>query len=249
MTLDKYVTKNEVIKGLHNKNLTNEKKGEGRRLSINPVTLIVTPQDESQDTVGNQEEVKDGNKTTQINNAKSIKDFESSNFKIESGMNIIFDIFKNGDAKGEFGIDAKQLLAVFREIGDKNVSLEECEETIKEADKDGSGKVELNEFLSLFLQDISKSRDTEQELLESFEIIEAGKSGFVTAEQLKSLMELGDGFDETEMNHFISMADLDGDGIINYEALSKLMFDKEKKFYMKHYGHEPKEISPLTQED
>jgi len=63
----------------------------------------------------------------------------------------------------------------------------------------------------------------EDEISEAFRTFDSDGDGFITATELHNVMKnLGENFTEEEINNMVKEGDLDGDGHLNYEGLTKL---------------------------
>ena len=99
----------------------------------------------------------------------------------------VFDMF---DVDGDGTISAKELATVMRTLG-QNPTEEEIENMIKEADKDGNGEVDFEEFCILMAK---RSQETEpdEELMEVFQLFDKNGDGIIDYRDLKEIfVELG----------------------------------------------------------
>lgn len=64
-----------------------------------------------------------------------------------------------------------------------------------------------------------KERDSEKELKEAFRVFDKNGDGFISAPELRHVMtNLGEKLTDEEVEDMIKEADLDGDGLVNYEG-------------------------------
>lgn len=74
-----------------------------------------------------------------------------------------------------------------------------------------------------------KDTDSEEELREAFRVFDKDGNGFISAAELRHVMtNLGEKLTDEEVDEMIREADLDGDGMVNYEGTAcgmKLEFD------------------------
>eukprot|EP00913_Durusdinium_trenchii_P012235 g11488.t1 len=62
------------------------------------------------------------------------------------------------------------------------------------------------------------TKDTEEELIEAFKVFDRDRDGFISGGELRqSMTNLGERLNDTEVDEMIKEADLDGDGLINYD--------------------------------
>ena len=72
-----------------------------------------------------------------------------------------------------------------------------------------------------------KNSDIEDELIESFKVFDRDGDGFINAAELRtSMMNLGEKLMDAEVDEMINEADIDGDGVINYDEFVKMMMAK-----------------------
>ncbi|KAJ1860846.1 hypothetical protein LPJ73_001211 [Coemansia sp. RSA 2703] len=97
---------------------------------------------------------------------------------------------------------------------------------INEVDKDGNGKIDFSEFLTLMARQ-NKDANDEDELKEAFKVFDKDGNGYISSQELRSVMTtLGEKLTEEEVDEMIREADVDGDGQINYEEFVKMMTTK-----------------------
>ena len=66
-----------------------------------------------------------------------------------------------------------------------------------------------------------KTRDMLEELREAFRVFDKDGNGFISLDELKSVMRsLGENLTEEEFDVMIREADIDGDGQVNYDGTS-----------------------------
>ena len=68
-----------------------------------------------------------------------------------------------------------------------------------------------------------KETDKEEELKEAFRVFDRNGDGFISAPELRLVMtNLGEKLTDEEVEDMIREADLDGDGLVNYDGKSGL---------------------------
>lgn len=99
-----------------------------------------------------------------------------------------FDLF---DADGSGTIDAKELKVAMRALGFEPKK-EEIRKMIAEADRDGSGSVDFEEFLAMMASKMGE-RDSREEILKAFRLFDDDETGKVSFKNLKRVAkELGE---------------------------------------------------------
>ena len=135
-----------------------------------------------------------------------------------------FDAF---DANGDGRLDIKELATALRSLG-FHMTEKDVEQVHQEADKDGSGYIEFNEFLQLITTHM-KEPYTKEELQEAFNIFDEDKSGTINAAELKNvLMQTGDKMKASEIDEIIQEADTNGDGVLDINEFANLLIYGQK---------------------
>lgn len=94
---------------------------------------------------------------------------------------------------------------------------------MKKVDKDGSGTIELDEFMALMAEKISE-RNPEEELKKAFRIYDDDDSGGISFENLKKVaLELGENLSNEDLLDMIKLADTDGDDDVTLDDFLALM--------------------------
>jgi len=69
------------------------------------------------------------------------------------------------------------------------------------------------------LRQMKTPQDEEIELRESFKVFDKNGDGYISASELRQVMfTLGEKLTDDEVNEMIREADVDGDGLVNYEG-------------------------------
>ena len=133
--------------------------------------------------------------------------------------------FRVLDRDGNGFITAAELRHVMTNIGDK-LTDEEVYEMIREADMDGDGQVNCEEFVAMMAQKM-KDSDREEEIREAFCVFDRDGNGFISAAELRHVMtNIGDKLTDEEVDDMIREADIDGDGQVNCEEFVTMMTKK-----------------------
>ncbi|XP_066212325.1 centrin-2 [Saccopteryx leptura] len=130
-----------------------------------------------------------------------------------------FDLFDT-DATGT--IDVKELKVAMRALGFEPKK-EEIKKMISEIDKEGTGKMNFNDFLTVMTQKMSE-KDTKEEILKAFKLFDDDETGTISFSNLKRVAkELGENLTDEELQEMIDEADRDGDGEVNEQEFLRIM--------------------------
>ena len=98
------------------------------------------------------------------------------------------------------------------------------QDMIVKVDKDGSGTVELDEFVSLLGLMKELYRVSEEEIKGTFKIFDRNGDGSISSDELREVMtSVGAKLTEDEITAMIDEADADADGSVDYEEFLKMM--------------------------
>jgi len=135
------------------------------------------------------------------------------------------EAFKLFDKDGDGTIDSSELGTVMRSLG-QNPTENELVDMINEVDADGNGCIDFEEFIQMMAKKMQDT-DSEQELREAFRVFDRDGNGFISAGELRHVMtNLGEKLTDDEVDEMIREADLDGDGLVNYEEFVTMMTAK-----------------------
>mmetsp|Transcript_29366 Transcript_29366/g.50307 ORF Transcript_29366/g.50307 Transcript_29366/m.50307 type:complete len:289 (-) Transcript_29366:212-1078(-) len=133
----------------------------------------------------------------------------------------VHNAFSRFDRNGDGSIEAKEMLVVMREMGVRNKD-DEARALIASVDIDGNGRVEFDEFLAMMARRIL-TIDGEVELEQAFQLFDADNSGYVTADEVRSLMQSsGDPLSDAEVEEMIALADPDANGRITIDEFKAM---------------------------
>ena len=119
-------------------------------------------------------------------------------------------------------IDLSMLEILTTNLG-QNISRDELEKMIKSVDKDGSGCIEFDEFVTLM---IKKTKESELEMRDAFSALDRNKNGYISPNDLRHLLYcMGENYSLEEINELLQEIDQDGDGFINYQEFLRLMYE------------------------
>ncbi|KAL2787031.1 hypothetical protein BJX66DRAFT_311818 [Aspergillus keveii] len=132
------------------------------------------------------------------------------------------EVFAVFDKDGTGDITATELGEVMRSLG-QNPTDTELQDIIDELDIDRTGTIDFDEFLILMSRKV-KDSDPEAELREAFAVFDQDKSGTISADELRRVLRsIGDDVSDADVDEMLRMADVNGDGSIDYEEFVRLM--------------------------
>mmetsp|Transcript_23882 Transcript_23882/g.68597 ORF Transcript_23882/g.68597 Transcript_23882/m.68597 type:complete len:155 (+) Transcript_23882:122-586(+) len=133
------------------------------------------------------------------------------------------EAFKMFDKDGDGCITAAELGTVMRSLGQFPTD-EELRQMIDESDQNHDGVIDFQEYLDMVRrQEILQASEPDIGL-EAFKVFDVDGDGFITAEELRQIMEkLGETLTDEEVDMMIEEADADGDGQVSYKEFSKLL--------------------------
>ncbi|CAL5371071.1 unnamed protein product [Camellia sinensis] len=134
----------------------------------------------------------------------------------------IKEAFELFDTDGSGTIDAKELNVAMRALGFE-MTEEQINQMIADVDKDGSGAIDFDEFVHMMTAKIGE-RDTKEELMKAFHIIDQDKNGTISATDIQRIAkELGESFTDKEIQEMIEEADPDRDGEVSADDFMRMM--------------------------
>ncbi|XP_027353284.1 calmodulin-like protein 11 isoform X3 [Abrus precatorius] len=130
------------------------------------------------------------------------------------------------DKDGDGCITIEELGTAIRSL-DENPTVEELQIMMSEVDTDGSGTIEFGEFLNLMARKM-KETEAEEDLKEAFRVFDKDEDGYISPSELRCVMiTIGERVTGEELEQMVKEADLDGDGLIDYEEFVRMMLAVE----------------------
>jgi calmodulin len=103
---------------------------------------------------------------------------------------------------------------------------EELKEFISDVDTDGSGNIELEEFIHLMTKIIPQQLPMSpvEEMRAAFDAFDTSGNGTLSVSELAQVMKrLNIDLSEEELNTMVLEADVDGDGEIDFEEFQSML--------------------------
>lgn len=133
------------------------------------------------------------------------------------------NLFMEFDSDYSGSISTVELSHVLKACG-LNIDEEQVEDLINEVDADGSGEIEIDEFLALIEKELFGQEWSQEDFQASFSLFDADNHGTISAKELKKVLEnLGETVTDFEVEEMIKFADKDSDGLITFEEFCEVM--------------------------
>ncbi|KIO32668.1 hypothetical protein M407DRAFT_100809 [Tulasnella calospora MUT 4182] len=132
------------------------------------------------------------------------------------------EAFSLFDKDGDGIITIHELGNAMRSIG-HNPTDSELQDMIEHADADGTGTIDLPEFLTMMAGKM-EGNDLEEQTKAAFKVLDKNGDGHITVQELyQVLVILGEKRSYKEVVDMFQEADTNADGLINYEEFAKMM--------------------------
>lgn len=123
-------------------------------------------------------------------------------------------------------ISAKELGTVMRALGQSPTD-KDIETMIQHADINKNGSIDFDEFVKMMIG-YQRRADPEQEMREAFRVFDKDNNGYISADELRYVMtNLGEKLTDQEVAEMIREADMNGDGMVDYNEFIKLLCNTE----------------------
>jgi len=143
----------------------------------------------------------------------------------EEDVEEIREAFNLFDTDGSGTIDPKELKAAMQSLGfeAKNQTIYRM---IEDIDKDSTGEIDFDEFLSIMTARIS-DKDSKEDISKVFSLFDDDGTGYISLQNLKRVAkELGETTSDAELLEMIERADKDQDGQISLDEFYAIMTKK-----------------------
>ena len=132
------------------------------------------------------------------------------------------DIFDQFDKDKDGKISGKELQNAMFSMG-QSPTEDEINEMMREVDLNQDGKIDFDEFMILMTKN-SPDTQAEEEVINAFRVFDKEGNGLIASSELKHIMmTIGDKMTEEEADEMVNEADIDEDGMINYEEFVRMM--------------------------
>ncbi|GAA0162451.1 calmodulin-related [Lithospermum erythrorhizon] len=138
-----------------------------------------------------------------------------------SELQRVFQMFdRNGDGK----VTRKELSD---SLGNLGIDIPENEviQMMEKIDTKGDGYIDMEEFGVLY-QTIVGERDEEEDTKEAFNVFDQNRDGFITVEELRSVLSslgLRQEMSLEDCRRMIKKVDVDGDEMVDYKEFKQMM--------------------------
>ena len=132
------------------------------------------------------------------------------------------DIFDQFDKDKDGKISAQELANAMISMG-QNPTEEEVNDIMREVDLNQDGYIDFDAFIIIMTRSTTDNQ-TEDEVINAFRIFDKEGNGLIASSELKHIMmSIGDKMTEEEADEMVNEADIDEDGMINYEEFVRMM--------------------------
>jgi len=139
-----------------------------------------------------------------------------------TSIKLSFDLF---DTDGGGAIDPAELKTSMISLG-LAASNPTIYQMIADLDKDGSGQIDFDEFLTMMTVRPTEN-ESREDINKVFVLFDDEKSGFVNIRNLRRMAkELGELHDDNELQEMIELADVDQDGLVSEEEFYNILTKK-----------------------
>merc|ERR1719334_734957 len=143
-------------------------------------------------------------------------------------MSYYKEIFEFFDKDGNGTITTVELGEAMRTLG-WNPTEGELQDLISVLDQEVKGAATFNEFVWLMRMELFDT-NIEQEIREAFRVFDQEGNGFISTTELSEvLMGLGDKLTKDECEELVLEADINKDGIVNYEDFVSLLLKSSRQ--------------------
>lgn len=138
----------------------------------------------------------------------------------------MFEVFRQYDPSNTGRLQLNDLPHAMLDLG-HNPTNEELQKLVQGIDKEpGRQYLDFPEFLTVLAFHLQEA-EPEEQLREAFQVFDTDGRGKLNADELRrSMLNLGERLSKEEVDYMIRMADMTGDGQVNYEEFIRVMTSK-----------------------
>ena len=134
-------------------------------------------------------------------------------------------MFRTLDVDCDGKISDEDMKAIYKEHYDMDLCDDDLSGIMYEVNLSGSGAITYSEFVIASM--LEKGLVSEHNLEMAFHMLDKDQTGYLTCENLKEILGVGDDMEEYVNRRIIGPADLDGDGKISLSEFKTLFADPE----------------------
>jgi Ca2+-binding EF-hand superfamily protein len=128
---------------------------------------------------------------------------------------LLRNMFNQFDVDGDGVITRDELKKMMESIHMTELSDEEIELAMQEADKNGDGSINFYEFVGVMMG--VQKEETDEDLREAFDLFDSNKSGSIDKQEMFNLSRvLGNPLTIDEVDRMFAKYDTDGNGEIDF---------------------------------
>jgi calmodulin len=134
----------------------------------------------------------------------------------EARQTAMVEIFKMFDKDGSNSIDSAEVGNLLTALG-RTPKQDEIKKLVAECDKDSSGTIDMEEFMSYMDKFYSVEETTVKDVVEAFKFFDADGNGYITYSEFKSILtNFGGQFSEKDVDMIFQYTDSNQDGKLSY---------------------------------
>jgi len=132
------------------------------------------------------------------------------------------EVFASLDKNADGKLSKKELIEGYTNIyGNAEKAAKEVDQIMNNADVDRNGFIDYSEFLAASMD--KKQLLSKQNLKKAFDLFDRDGSGYISAEEVKTILGIGKQFSEKVWQDLIGEVDQNSDGQISFEEFEKMM--------------------------
>jgi len=143
----------------------------------------------------------------------------------EEQVEMLKKAFNMFDREKTGSIATNMMSTILRTLG-QTFEEDDLELLIEEIDADGSGMLEIEEFLALCARFLVEedAEAVQEELREAFRLYDKEGNGYIKTSDLREIMRaLDDKLTEDELDEMITEIDTDGSGTVDFDEFMEMM--------------------------